>query len=180
MSKNIVLVGFMGVGKGRVARLLAAKTSFFAVDCDDLIESYTKIKVRKIFARYGEPYFRALELQTAHWLEKNVESTIISTGGGFFKVPNIKEIGTVVYLHAEFDTIVSRMLNRPNSKKIIKKRPLLGDLDRARRLYDERLSQYRDIADIEISLEDETLDQATDRIIKELKLSTHQTVDNVQ
>ncbi len=170
MSKNIVLIGYMGIGKGRTARLLAAKTPYFTVDSDDLIESYTKLKVRKIFERYGEPYFRALELQTAHWLETSVNSRIVSTGGGFWKVPNVKKIGSIVFLHAEFDTIIGRMLDRPNAKRIIKKRPLLKDLKKARELYDERLPQYRKIADLEVSLEDSTLDQVTDQIIQSLNI----------
>ena len=53
MKKNIVLIGFMGVGKGRIARMLAAKTGRFAVDCDDLIESFSNSKVKKIFAQFG-------------------------------------------------------------------------------------------------------------------------------
>lgn len=37
---NIVLIGFMGVGKGRTARAITKLTGRFALDCDDLIESY--------------------------------------------------------------------------------------------------------------------------------------------
>ena len=47
MKANIVLIGFMGVGKGRTARTLAEKTGMFAVDCDDLIESFANGKVRR-------------------------------------------------------------------------------------------------------------------------------------
>ncbi len=44
----------MGVGKGQTARELARQTGRFAVDTDDLIESLTKKKIRKIFADQGE------------------------------------------------------------------------------------------------------------------------------
>ena len=50
MADNIILIGFMGVGKGRTARALAEKTGLFAVDTDDLIETMTKMKIRQIFA----------------------------------------------------------------------------------------------------------------------------------
>ena len=171
MSENIILIGYMGVGKGRTGRILAAKTPYFVVDTDDLIESFSKMKVKKIFSRHGEAYFRELELQTAQWLEQSVRSTIISTGGGFFKVANIRQIGRVVYLHAEFKTIIDRMLSHPNTKKIIKKRPLLKDMDRARALYDQRLPQYRQVADLEVSLEGRSLDQVTAEIIEKLGLA---------
>ena len=112
MKKNIVLIGFMGVGKGRIARMLAAKTGRFAVDCDDLIESFSNSKVKKIFAQFGEPRFRELELEVALWLESNVRKTIISTGGGFLQVPNLSKIGKVVYLHSDFDQIVEGIVEQ--------------------------------------------------------------------
>ena len=103
---NIVLIGFMGVGKGRTARALANKTGYYAVDTDDLIESKIKMKIRNIFKAQGEPVFRGYEKETALWLEKQVQKTIVSTGGGFFKVPNLKSIGQVVYLHSELEEII--------------------------------------------------------------------------
>lgn len=166
MKANIVLIGFMGVGKGRTARMLAEKTGNFAVDCDDLIESFANRKVKKIFSKFGESHFRELERQVAVWLQKKVRGTIVSTGGGFFKVPNIKKIGTVVYLHADFDQILAAIHAHPNVKKKIKKRPLLKDLDSARELFEQRLPLYRDIADIEIKVGGRTIEAVTDDIIK--------------
>lgn len=61
VKENIVLVGFMGVGKGRTARCLAEMTGRYALDCDDLIESYTNSRIRKIFQEDGEAVFRELE-----------------------------------------------------------------------------------------------------------------------
>jgi shikimate kinase len=169
-NTNIVLIGFMGVGKGRTARMLAEKTGMFAVDCDDLIESYGNTKVKKIFSQFGEPRFRELERKVAHWLEKQVSHTIISTGGGFFNVPNIRKIGTVVYLHLDFDRILDSIYAHPNMKKKIKKRPLLKDLDKARALLKERLPLYRDIADIEIKIGGRTIEDIADDIIRQAVL----------
>ena len=114
--QNIVLIGFMGVGKGSVAREVIKLSNYIAVDTDDLIESMENRKVKKIFAQEGEPYFRNLERKVAKWLSKSVQNTLISTGGGFFKVPELNKIGKVVLLHAEFDTIYERIINHPNAK----------------------------------------------------------------
>ena len=170
MKSNIVLIGFMGVGKGRTARMLAEKTGMFAVDCDDLIESFANEKVKKIFASYGEKHFRELEKQVAVWLEKRVSKTIVSTGGGFFNVPNIRKIGKIVYLHSEFDQILDGIYAHPNAKKKIKKRPLLQDLKNARALLEKRLPIYRDLADLEISVAESGIEEITDDIIRQFKL----------
>ena len=170
MKTNIVLIGFMGVGKGRTARALAEKTGMFAVDCDDLIESFANSKVKKIFSNLGEPEFRALERRVSVWLQKQVKRTIISSGGGFFYVPNIRKIGTVVYLHSDFDMILDAIYAHPNAKKKIKKRPLLKDLGTTRALLETRLPLYRDIADIEINVGGRSIDDIADDIIHQLSL----------
>ena len=154
MDENIILIGFMGVGKGRIARTLAAEIDRYTVDTDDLIESMVNMKIRKIFQEHGEAWFRQMEQQTASWLELHVNCTVVSTGGGFFKVKNLNRLGRVVYLHSSVEAIFEAISNHEKAKKKIKKRPLLKDLDRARDLFNERLPQYRRVADYEVLVED--------------------------
>lgn len=169
MKGNIVLVGFMGVGKGRTARCLAKQTGMFALDCDDLIESFANKRIRTIFREDGEPAFRELEKRAARWLEKNVNSSIISTGGGFVNVANIKAIGTVVYLHSDFDSIVKSLKEHPNAKKKIQKRPLLQNMDGARKLYDSRLPIYRRVADVEVFMADRPVARVAEEIVERVR-----------
>ena len=86
--KNIVLIGFMGVGKGSVARETLKHSNYMAIDTDDLIESMENRKIKSIFENDGEAYFRKLEKNIAKWLENSVNDTLISTGGGFYKQTN--------------------------------------------------------------------------------------------
>ncbi|NPA83180.1 MAG: shikimate kinase [Epsilonproteobacteria bacterium] len=166
--ENIVLIGFMGVGKGTLARALAQESGLYAVDTDDLIESLTNMKIRKIFEKYGEEYFRALERRTAQWLVDNVHKSIVSTGGGFYKVDNLKEIGIIVYLHADFDWIYDRILKSKNAKKKLKKRPLFQNYKRAKELYKQRLPEYRKVADITLDVEGKGLDQLIQALMPHL------------
>lgn len=170
MAGNIILIGFMGVGKGRTARALAEKTGMFTVDTDDLIETVVNMKIRKIFKKKGEKYFRNLEQQTADWLRINVHNTIVSTGGGFFKVNKLGEEDTVVYLHSSLDMILEKIRSHPKAAKKIKKRPLLKDLEKACLLYDERLPLYRKIADLEINIEKLSPEEVAGVIVKKLNL----------
>lgn len=153
MSENIILIGFMGVGKGQTARELARQTGRFAVDTDDLIESLTKKKIRKIFADQGEALFRKMEQQAADWLRRSVSNTIVSTGGGFFMVKKIHKLGRIFYLHSSIEGIVASIESHPNAAGKIKKRPLLQDLEAAKKLYRQRLPLYRRAADHEINVE---------------------------
>jgi shikimate kinase len=167
--KNIVLIGFMGVGKGSVARAMVKQSSMMALDTDDIIESMENRSVKEIFAQEGEEYFRNLERKAARWLKKKVEGTIISTGGGFFKVPALKKVGTVVLLNAPFQTIFERILSHPDADKKLKKRPLFQDIEKARALYDDRLSKYLEVADIVIDVSDKTVDKIAKEIFKKVK-----------
>jgi len=169
--KNIVLIGFMGVGKGTLARAMSKKTDLYAVDTDDLIESLTNKKIKKIFEKYGEKYFRQLEQKTADWLTTSVINTIISTGGGFYKVKNLKDIGTVVYLKADFDWIYERIVKSKNAKKKIKKRPLFKSYKEAKKLYNQRVKEYEKVADFIINVENKKIDEIIEEIIKLVKNS---------
>ena len=170
MADNIILIGFMGVGKGRTARSLAAKTGKYAVDTDDLIESMMNIKIRKIFAQHGEPFFRKLEQQTADWLRLHAHNTIVSTGGGFFMVKKLGKKDTVVYLHTTVESILETIRLHPKAKKKIKKRPLLQDMDTARALFEERLPRYRKAADLEVNVEGLDPEEVAERIIEKMRL----------
>ncbi|XCN72205.1 MAG: shikimate kinase [Candidatus Electrothrix aestuarii] len=169
MAENIILIGFMGVGKGQTARTLAEQTGRFTVDTDDLIESMVNMKIRTIFAKQGEPEFRRLEQKVADWLEYHVTGTVISTGGGFFKVRNLSRLGKVVYLHSSVEDIYESICNHPNAKKKIKKRPLLKDLQQAKALFNERLPLYRSLADIEISVSWKSSAERVSEIVRLLR-----------
>ena len=163
-KNNIILIGFMGVGKGTVARALVKKSNMFAIDTDDLIESMENRKIKKIFEDEGEPYFRNLEKKTALWLEKNVSNTIISTGGGFYKQENLNKIGKVVYLKSSFQGILDRINEPPNAQNKLKKRPLLQNIEEAIKLYDSRVKEYEKVAKIVVDVEKKDIKD----IIKEI------------
>ena len=147
-KENILLIGFMGVGKGALARqMVRMEPSLYALDTDDMIETFTNTKIKKIFATAGEAAFRALEQRTADWLAANVNRAVISTGGGFFKVEGLKKIGTVIYLKADFEWIYRRIVEAPNARKKLKKRPLFQDVAAARHLFETRYAAYEAVAD---------------------------------
>lgn len=152
LSENILLVGFMGVGKSTIARTLAKKLDVVSVDTDSIIENMENKKIKKIFKNSGENYFRTLEQQVANWLEKSVTNTIVSVGGGFYAVTNLKKIGKIIYLNSSFEDILKRIKNHPNAKRKLAKRPLLASKKQAKILFDKREKEYIKCADIIIDM----------------------------
>lgn len=167
--KNIILIGFMGVGKGSVAREVVKHSDYIAIDTDDIIESMQNRKIKKIFEEDGEEYFRKIEKNVAHWLEKSVKNTLISTGGGFYKVKNLKRIGTIVFLDSPFDEIIKRIKEHPNAEKKLKKRPLLEDLKKAKELYKQRRPEYLELADVVVDVTNKSALECTKEILKKVK-----------
>jgi len=159
----------MGVGKGTIGRELVKNSDYFAIDTDDLIESIVNKRIKKIFEDEGEPYFRSLEKRCALWCEKNVQNTIISTGGGFYRQENLKLIGKVIYLESSFEKIIEALENAPDSKKKFKKRPLLKDLDEARKIYEVRVREYEKVADIVVNVEDWNINRIVSEIFEKIK-----------
>ncbi len=168
MADNIVLIGFMGVGKGSIAREIVRQSGMIAIDTDDIIESMENRKIKKIFDEEGEAYFRKTEQRVANWLAASVTGTLVSTGGGFYKVKSLKKIGKIVLLHADFDTIYRRILDHPNAAKKLKKRPLFQDVSKARALYDERENAYKKVADIVIDVGGKPVEKVAKEIIKKV------------
>lgn len=167
--KNIVLIGFMGVGKGSVAREVVKHSSYIAIDTDDIIESMENRKIKKIFEEEGEEYFRKLEKNIAKWLEKSVTNTLISTGGGFYKQENLKKIGIIVLLDSPFDAIIERIKKHPNAVRKLKKRPLLNDLKKAKALYEERRPEYLKMADIVVDVTNKSAEDCSKELLKKVK-----------
>ena len=83
---KIFLVGFMAAGKTTVARALAGRLGWRVEDVDELIEARERRTVADIFARQGEPYFRAVEREILHLLLP-LRHVVVATGGGTFADP---------------------------------------------------------------------------------------------
>lgn len=152
-KNNIILIGFMGVGKGTIARAIFEYKGKFSIDTDDLIESITKMKVKEIFAKKGEPFFRDLEKKASLWLEDSIDNSIISTGGGFYRQENLKNIGQVVYLQSSFEGILNRINSCDNAAAKLKKRPLLQNIEEAKKLFDSRIKEYEKVSDVIVNVE---------------------------
>lgn len=144
---NIVLVGPMGAGKSTVGRLLASRLGFGFVDTDSVIEDRTGADIPWIFDVEGESGFRARETSVLKDLAEDSSKMVVATGGGIVtqqeNLPLLKNIGSVVYLKASIDQLITRTLRD-------KKRPLLQVPDpeaKIRQLMEDRATLYESVSD---------------------------------
>ncbi len=114
-ADKIYLVGFMAAGKTTLARALARRLDWRAVDIDELIEQREHLSVAEIFARHGEAYFRAAERAVlAEQLAPR--HLVVATGGGTFADPQnraaINRDGVSVWLDVPLDRVIARLPRR--------------------------------------------------------------------
>ncbi len=159
----------MAVGKTTTAKELAKILQTSYLDTDSLIEFKEDKKITDIFKDNGEEYFRNLEQKCANYIEHNISNSIIATGGGFYKVSNIKKLGKVVWLNASFDEIYAYLQSCDDYKEQIQKRPLLKDKQKAKELYDMRFKEYKKVCDIKVDIYSNTPQEIFQSIIKQAR-----------
>lgn len=169
MKDNVILTGFMGTGKSSLGKMLAAKLGRPFVDIDKKIEDDAKLSIPKIFERFGEEHFRALEKSAVRELcEKR--GLVIATGGGTVKDEEnlhlLKNSGVLICLTTEPQEIYYRTARRGE-------RPVLdggGDerLETIEKLLAERKKFY-DRADYQVDTTEWSPLQIIDDICKYLR-----------
>ncbi len=137
----IVLCGFMGCGKTTVGKIISKRTNLEFIDMDIYIEQKEGMKIKDIFARRGEGYFRDLEHKACKELAARKNCVISSGGGAMTFERNVKAMendAIIVLLSVPLDEIRYRLRN--DTKRPLLQRP---DKDEAmKELYEKRLPYY--------------------------------------
>jgi shikimate kinase len=160
---KIFLVGFMAAGKTTVARALAKRLGWQAEDVDELIEARDRRTVAEIFARQGEPYFRALEREILQLLLP-LRHIVVATGGGTFVDPENRAAmmadGLSVWLDVPFKEVLARL-------PLDGRRPLAADKAQMERLFAMRQLAYGQ-AHLRVDASGMRAEAVVERIIDEI------------
>lgn len=152
MYERVVLTGFMGAGKSTVGRHLAECLCWTFFDVDAVLVERQGASVAELFARHGEPRFRALEADLVAALLQSTQA-VLALGGGAVEHPATQALlrptlptpdgvprGTlVVYLETSLELSLLRCQAEPGAAV----RPILQDHAALAQRFERRLPLYQ-------------------------------------
>lgn len=161
MKDNLIFIGMPAVGKSTVGIVVAKRLGMRFVDADLLIQEQEKRLLREIIAEVGEEGFLKIENQVN--AEVEAENSVISPGGSVVyceeAMRHYKEIGTIVYLKASYQTIKRRIRNPKKRGVVLREGQSLRDL------YNERVPYFEKYADITVCEDGCRIEETIENVI---------------
>src|SRR5437870_115659 len=153
----------MGSGKSTIARALAMRLRWQSEDIDDLIERRERRTIADIFAKQGEPYFRAIEREMLKLLQP-IRHVIVATGGGTFADADNRAAINLDGVSVWIDLPLADLLHRI---PLDGRRPLAASRVDLERLYALRTETYR-LAHLRVNASRSTVSAIVDQILEAL------------
>ncbi|WML38498.1 shikimate kinase [Neobacillus sp. OS1-2] len=126
-NKSIVFIGFMGVGKTTIGRMVAEKLGREFIDVDEEIEKEYEMRISDIFEKIGERAFRDKEKSVITSLCEQTNK-VLSLGGGAFLQEDIRELcmasSYVILLDLSFEKWKERINLIINSRPVLQGKSL--------------------------------------------------------
>ena len=162
---NVVLIGMPTSGKSTMGVLLAKILGYRFLDADIVIQEKEGKKLSQIIEEEGVDGFIEIENRINAAVE--TEKTVIATGGsvvyGKEAMDHYKNIGKVVYLKVDMDTLTKRLHNAKQRGVVMR------DGQSLVALYNERSALYEKYADITIEEKDHTMEEVIDITLEALR-----------
>jgi len=163
LDRHVALVGFMGAGKSTLGAEIADRLGRRLVDLDREVERAAGRALPEIFEQRGEVEFRVLEAEATIAALENERPAVLALGGGAIETPKIRralrERALTVYLDVDPETAWGRVQGTG--------RPLAGDEQSFRALYDRRQALYREVADATATSAEEVVLAAAGIVVEE-------------
>ena len=169
-DKNIVLIGFMGVGKTTIGKLVVKESSRHLLDEEEIIKIEFGVMTLEKIKKYGEKTFRDKEREIITNLCSEQKLHIISLGGGAFIQDDIRTVclekSIVVYLDMSWENWKDRIA------LIIDSRPVLHgrSMEEIEELFYKRKEYYAD-HHLKVETDGKEPIEVANQIIDSLELS---------
>ncbi len=159
---NIILIGMPGVGKSTIGTKLAEKLKCNFIDTDILIQEKFKKPIPQIIKEKGINKIIQIENQIGSKIK--AEKSVIATGGsiiyGKAAMKNLKNLGKIIYLKQDYETINKRIEDIEGRGVVLKNSQTLKDL------YNERIPLYEKYADITIEEGELSIEETLQELLK--------------
>jgi len=137
----------MGSGKTTLAKKISKVLSIPHIDIDEEIEKKENLKIKDIFEKYGEEYFRKLESNLLEKLAEETHPLVVSTGGGIILSPKNRAIlkkENAIYLKVAPERLKERVS--------LENRPLLkNNKENILKIYEDRKKLYEQFKTVDIT-----------------------------
>jgi shikimate kinase len=166
-KEKIIFIGPMGAGKTTIGKQVASHLGCDFYDSDRVIEERTGVSIPLIFELEGEDGFRRRETDVLAELCDNNNIVIATGGGAILREENRKILQTntlVIFLNASLEQLFERTCKDRN-------RPLLQTKDpkeKLKQLLDERLAIYKQMADIIITTDNQSIYHTVSNILNQI------------
>lgn len=166
--RPIVVTGFMGCGKSKVARELARRRNAVMVDLDDWITAHEGRSPAQLITEDGEPVFRTIESKALRELLQRGGANVIALGGGAWIEETNRELidryrCISVWLDVPFEVCWERIVTSGED------RPLGRTRDQAQALFNRRRPFY-ELAQVRIkSRPEEDFGDLVSRIAEKIR-----------
>jgi shikimate kinase len=158
---NIILIGMPGAGKSTVGVILAKVLGYKFIDSDLLIQEQEQCLLKDIIEKKGIDGLIAAEEQVNAGIQ--AEHTVIATGGsviyGAKAMEHLRDIGIVVYIRLDYETIAERLGNIRQRGVVLREGQTLKDL------YEERCPLYEAYAHMIVDGEKLGIEEVMERIV---------------
>lgn len=165
LTRNVFLVGFMGVGKTTVARRLARDLGVASIDVDAYLQRKHGRDANRLYKQRGEQGLRRAEMKALAECAA-LGPAVISCGEGIVALPEnrrlIAEKGFAVLLESSAEASVARI-------RSLRTRPLLAHGCDTEALWDERKPLYDEVAQVRIDVSEKGTAAAAAAIAAALK-----------
>lgn len=162
---NIVFIGMPASGKSTIGVVVAKRIGYGFIDPDILIQEQEGRLLHQIIEERGLEGF--LEIEDQVNAQVQAERAVISPGGSIVYCKNAmehyREIGKIVYLHADYETIEKR-IGDPRRRGVT-----LREGQTLRELYEERTALFEQYADVKICEDGLTLEETIGKVLKALE-----------
>lgn len=175
---NVVLIGMKHCGKSTVGKYLAGRWAEEFIDTDQQIEADfeasvgMRFSVREIFRNHGEAYFADLERRVVKDIARRMQTAsanmVVAMGGPTVMrrdlQPLIRSMGMIVHLMCDPAESLRRVLAGGLPPFLDENDPEGSYME----LYRQRMPVYHDMADLTVTLDGLTSEQAGRAVLMQL------------